>query len=238
MSIADKLDQLTHTFQKDRDFCENLFASRNVEVGAELLVSHQWANRAFVICQKLLCAHAPDRFGERRGEKSALWTFVLSESMHRDMRLVSYRALRGLFSVSATILRRALEDTGVLTHLWSDPTKLDSFEDPGRKQYVLAFRCEVDWRNNKALKKLGLSKRFAAMAAGKSATLLYKQLSEFHVHGGTPTQIRQLDLNLEPNACAFAFRIDANDEIIGEGLRFLRQGHQLLCCELVSLCLN
>ena len=241
MTVADRLDELTHTFEKDRAYCESLFASQNAEAAAELLVSHQWANSAFVICQKLLCGQAASHFGQDghdKGERGALWALVLSESMHRDMRLVAYLAFRGLVWESAVLLRRAFEHAGVLMHLWRDPRKLDAFEDPRGKQYTAAFRREADHRIAELPKEEGSSKRFAAMTAGQSATVLYDRLSEFLVHGRTPTRIAFMSLDPGPASCTFAFRGDPRDTRVGQELELLRQGHQLLCCEIVCLCLN
>jgi hypothetical protein len=156
--------------------------------------------------------------------------------MHRDMRLVSYFVFRVLLSESATVLRRAFEHGGVLTHLWKEPSKLDVFEDP--KQHAPAFRCEVDKSIAKMLNSMGTAKRFSAMAMGQGATSLYKIFSNFYVHGGTQDGIKSLNLGPDPHTCTFAYRSDPSNENVMKELDLLRQGHQLLCCELVSLCLT
>ncbi len=44
MGYAENLEKLTGTFSKDKEFCERLFASDNVEAAARLIVLYQWSN--------------------------------------------------------------------------------------------------------------------------------------------------------------------------------------------------
>lgn len=238
MQMSDRLDELTRTFEIDKAFAQALLTSSHREQVAELLLSHAWANKAFPICHKALSRAASRRFGPERGEKAADWTFILTESLHRDMRLVPYLALRGLLSDAGVALRRAFEHVGVVTHIWRDQSKLEALEDPDSDEYCTAFRREPNPVAAKALKLAGVAKRFSAMGAGSAATKLYERLSAFHVHGGTSRHLIGQELRPTAFTCSFYSRPVPDTDYVGQQLGILTDGHKLLSAEMMNLCVE
>jgi hypothetical protein len=234
--VADRLDQLTNTFQLDRAFCDALFESPYRTQAAELILSHLWANNAFLICHKALARAAPARFGPGRDDKAAVWTLILIESLQWDLRLVPYLVVRGLPSEAAVALRRAMEHTGVLAHIWRDTAKVDALDDPASADYSNAFRRQRDAMFARFLKDAGLAKRFSAMRAAVAATALYDQLSTFHVHGGTRYRLLARDLSPNELTCSFCNRPVPSSGHLGQQLAVLTDGHKLMCGELMGLC--
>jgi hypothetical protein len=108
-------------------------------------------------------------FSGTRQERAALWNLIFLDGINCDLRLVPYLVLRGLASEASTALRRAFEHTGVLSHIWTDPSKVDALDDQDSQEYQRAFRREVDERKAKTLKTAGTSKRFATMKLGRVA---------------------------------------------------------------------
>ena len=145
LRVSEEIDKLTQTFSTDQAYCDALFNWQNASTVAELLLLHMWANTALPLCYESLSASVPKRF-RARSEKATLWNSILLDGVDRDLRLVPYLVLRGVASEASTALRRAFEHTGVLTHVWADPEKVDALEDTDSKDYDQAFRREIDAR--------------------------------------------------------------------------------------------
>ena len=140
-SSSEKLDELTHTFSADRLFYDALLTSRNAEKVAEVLVFNEWASKYMAYCQQGLLQQVPTRFGATRLTSGELWTAILMAGLTKDINLVPYLVLRGLVSEAGAVLRRGLETTGVLTHIWCDPTKVQALHtEPTTREYGEAFR--------------------------------------------------------------------------------------------------
>jgi len=239
MYISEKLDVMTDTFTADRRFCDALFSSKNAEQAAELLVSHLWANNAFVYCLKSIChKQSIARFDAAQRDKASTWTIALLEHLLRDMGLVVYLTIRGLPSEAGMALRRAFEHIGVLTHIWRDPAKLEVFDDSESPAYKEAFKYEPDPNLQKLLKAKGVAKRFDAMFISGVATKIYGILSGFSVHGGTIKRLAETGIDETTFACRLYKRPEVDDEKLGHQISILTQGHLLLCAELMRLCVE
>ena len=238
MSFSKGIDNLTHTFQLDQTFCDALFSSPHVEQISELLLSHLWANSAIPMCHKILSTATAKHFGEAQREKAVLWTWILMESLNRDMKIVPYLSIRGLLLEAGGALRRAYEHVGVLTHIWRDESKIESLDDPSGDQYCTSFRREPNSQKAKGLKEAGVSKRFASMQTGYGATILYDKLSTFDVHGGTGHRLLGQNFDLSEFTCSFCSRPMPNSDFVGQKLEILTEGHKLLCVEIISLCID
>ncbi len=82
---------------------------------------------------------------------------------------------RGVFAEAGVAIRRSLEGLGVLTHFWSDPTKVNALSDPESSIFKDTFIREADRTKATTLKKLSVSKRFAAYDMfARPATDLYR----------------------------------------------------------------
>ena len=143
---------------------------------------------------------------------------------------------RGLPSEAGVALRRAFEQTGVLTHIWRDPPKLDAL-DVDSPDYNRTFRREFDRQAEKELKAARISKRFSAMIFGPSAKKIYDYLSTHAVHGGTGRRLSTWTGEVTTNTCSFGSRPEPDSKDLQAQLDVLALGHQALCTEFNSLCL-
>ena len=77
-----------------------------------------------------------------------------------------------------------------------------------------AFVAEPDKKKFDDLKSQGIQKRFAACTAGKPMSDLYRILSAYSVHGGSPNQL--ITAQLEPTrvSCMLANRPDPSELVI------------------------
>lgn len=232
---SDAVDSLTQTFSMDRAYCDALLNSGNADIVAELLISHQWANSALPLCYSALEAAVAKLFGPR-AENARLWNLILLDGINRDLRLVPYLVLRGVASEASAALRRALEHTGVLTHIWVDPPKVGALQDTDSKDYEQAFRRERDPRKAEALKQSKTCKRFAPMKLGPVATLLWGALSATDIHGGTSARFFLYAAEPSDLVCSFTMRSDPTAKGIRRQIRFLMDGHTTTCLEVMNLC--
>jgi phage-related protein len=227
---------MTQTFACDQTYCDELFNSKHAAVVAELLLYNLWLNHAGPSFQRALAKSTEKRFRTKeRAELGAGYTLLLSEGMKRDMSLVPYLVIRGLASEAGMALRRAFEHTGVLTHIWKNPDKVETLRDVSSRDYCEAFKREFDPNAHKKLKALGLTKRFEAMLQGKAATKFYDALSGFDVHGGTAREIEAWTANAKRITCGFCARPELGSEILDHRLEILSSGHKVLCLELLNL---
>jgi hypothetical protein len=191
--------------------------------------------QAMPICHQGLSAVVPERFGIRQ-ERAAVWNSILLDGINRDLRLVPYLVLRGLASEASAPLRRAFEHAGVLSHIWTDPGKVDALNDTDSEEYKRAFRCEVDKRKAKALKASKTSKRSSTMKLGSVATLINDALSKFDVHGGTGHRFFSYTTEVTPFTCSFSVRPVPTSERMVQQIRLLTDGHKAVCGEMIALC--
>ena len=233
--VSDALDSLTQTFSMDRAHCDALLNSGNADIVAELLISHQWANSALPLCCNGLAAAVAKRFGPR-AERAGFWNLIFLDGVSRDLRLVPYLVLRGVASEASAALRRALEHTGVLTHIWADPHKVDALQDTDSKDYEQAFRWEKDKRKQEALSQSKTCKRFAAMKLGALATQFYETLSATGIHGGTAARFFSYAAEPSSFTCSFTMRSAPAAEGIRGKISFLVNGHRTTCAEVMNLC--
>ncbi|MEK6287634.1 MAG: hypothetical protein AABO57_18105 [Acidobacteriota bacterium] len=212
---------MTGTFSADRLFCDRLFASANAHKGAEILVYYHWANEYLPHCQQALFEQIPIRFGRARQEMAELWTGILMVALWKDINLIPYLALRGVLSEAGTVLRRGLESTGVLAHIWRDPAKVEALaKGPKSKEYRRAF---------------GFGNRFEAFETNKAASLLYDILSSFDVHGGTGSQLTSSSLTPTEFSCLFINRRDPEAQEVSGQLEVLSKGYEMICLEVALI---
>ena len=135
-------------------------------------------------------------------------------------------------------LRRTLEHIGVLTHIWARPETVDALRDTDSKEYIEAFRREVDSQKAKVLRDSKTTKRFAAMRMGSVATIIYETLSATDVHGGTSARFVLYASQPTDLMCSFTMRPDPNSEQTIKHIRFLVDGHRTICFEVMNLCVQ
>jgi hypothetical protein len=234
VGASEKLDRLTRTFSADQLFCDSLIASEGAESVGELLIYHRFAAAYLPHVQASLLQQVPVHFQPVDRSIAELWTALLIGGILKDISLISYFVIRGLISESGSILRRALEHAGVLTHFWSDPAKARALEDPDSDLFRDTFHRERCRQTAEDLKKRGVLKRFAQFSAcAQPASLLYKLASEYDVHGGTPRQLVRTSLIPTRFSCAFHNR---TEEDLSSEVALLGGGCQILCFESLNLC--
>jgi hypothetical protein len=224
MTFSENLEELTGTFSADRAFCDHLFSSENAENAARILVFYKWARLFLPHFQEGLLNIAPKHFPPTDIKTAEFWTATLTAGILKDIYLIPYLVVRGVLSEAGSVLRRTLEHTGVLTHFWYDPTKAAALQcNPDSRDFKEAFERERDKITQDALKAKGIKKRFASFSStgGVAATLLYKILSQYDVHGGTPANLLSASLGPTKLSCGFVNRAVEDEsrqiEVIGNG---------------------
>ena len=227
------LDQLTATFRSDQRYCDALLNSPNSLLIGRILVYYKWARRYLPHIQQGLVKIAAKRFSKQQAPNAEAWTVFLLSGILKDICLVPYLTLRGVFSEAGIVIRRNLENLGVLTHFWSDPSKAEYLEDSDSANFAIAFVRETDQKTAKELKQKEVRKRFAALHSfPKPASDLYKLLSGSDVHGGTPLNVVLALADENSVSCGFIDRRDPGDE---KTLSLLHTGTEILCVETASL---
>jgi hypothetical protein len=232
--VTDELDRLTGTFSADRRFCDAL-ASTHGDGLARLLVYRRWAAAFATTLQEDLHSAVKIHFPESTLHDAGFWTVTLTAAIHRDIALVPYLFMRGVGSDAGLVVRRSLEHAGVLTHLWAAPEKANFLKDSESGAFKNAFVSESDARRAAELKAAGVQKRFEHCYLAAAASQLYRLLSAYTIHGGSPAQLANSVYEPTGFTCMFLLRPDPSDEHVAQTLRILGNATELLCVELCSL---
>lgn len=232
-SRSDGLDRLTHTFKADQDFCESLAATQPFQVG-RLLVYRRWAQLYLPDIQTELVAMVGSHFPSRFSRDAEFWTLSLTGGAFKDLGLVPYLVVRGVIWDAGFAVRRSLENMGVLAHLWQEPSKGEYLSDPDTRAFADAFVAEPDRKKADALKSRGIQKRFSASGMPNGMSDLYRLLSAYSVHGGSPKQLVNTQINPTRVSCMFLNRPDPLEETLS-GLEVLANGCEAICIELSTL---
>jgi hypothetical protein len=128
-----------------------------------------------------------------------------------------------------------LPSMGVLSHLWKDPSKAEHLSDPDTRAFANAFVAEPDRKQAGALKSKGIQKRFSASGMPNAMSDLYRLLSAYSVHGGSPKQLVNTQIN--PTRVSFMFlnRPDPLEETLTRDVEVLANGCEVICIELSTL---
>lgn len=228
---AEGLDVLTHTFVRDREFCDALTTDDLWELG-RLLVLVRWAHKYAPEIQTELHGMALKRFTNEHAKESQLWTITLVGGIVRDISLVAYLAVRGLISEAGLALRRSLESAGVLAHLWNDAAKAVYLSAPESGAFKNAFTREPDRAKSAHLKANSTLKRFEVCYLGEAISRLYQLLSKYTVHGGSPDHLVGAEIIPTRFSCMFMNRPDPLQKALSSELRLLRNGCEMLCSEI------
>ena len=230
---SDALDELTATFVSDRKYCDALLSSPHSMLVGRILIYYKWARLYLPHIQDGLIEIARKRFPERHANDAEAWTALLVGGMLKDICLVPYLILRGVFSEAGFVIRRSLEYLGVLTHFWRDPSKAKYLEDSESREFYDVFIRERDARVAQELKDAGTRKRFAALWIFRQpASEVYKLFSTIDVHGGTPLNVILSLRDNRSDSCGFIDRSDPNDQ---NALSLLHSGIEMLCVEISTL---
>lgn len=158
-------------------------------------------------------------------EMAELWTGILTVALRRDINLVPYLALRGLLSEAGAVLRRGLKSTGVLTHIWRDPVKVEALDKGSdSREYRRAFRFDS-----------GVGTRFEAFGTSKAASKLYAVFSSFDVHGGSGDQLSRSSITPTEFSCSFINRREPHSEEVRGQFDLLNRGCEMVCLEVLAI---
>lgn len=227
------LDEKTHTFRSDMLYCNRLLESSSSLLVARILVYYIWARNFLPHVQTGLTAIAKKRFPESCRKDAITWTALLSSGVLKDICLTPYLVVRGLFSEAGSVIRRSLEHVGVLTHFWAEPGKAAFLSDPDSTQFNDSFVREGNPQRAKELKDKKIRKRFAAFSVmGTPASDMYKILSSYDVHGGTPLNVVRSLAEENSVSCGFIDRKDPNDQ---STLIMLHSGIEIILVEILEL---
>ena len=233
MRAADGVDAVLRTFSRDRYFCDAVAASHAIEVG-RLIVYGKWVHNYLTPIQEELHHMAARHFPAQYAKEAGFWTLTNTAGIGRDLLLVPYLVLRGAVSEAGFSLRRSFENAGVLAHLWNEPSNsafLGSQDDQGFRR---AFIWEPNDHRRAALKAAGIQKRFERCAMPQPLTSLYSILSEFTIHGGSPSQLTGAELIPTEFSCALLNRPDPAKDL-SRVLMLLGNACEMLCVEIVTI---
>ena len=155
---------------------------------AKILFYYKWARHYVPHIQTGLVSIAEKHFPESGRENRKAYTAFLTGGVLKDICLIPYLVVRGVFSETGFVIRRSLEHLGVLTHFWADPSKAEYLNDEDSPEFQNAFIREVDKSKAAALKVRGVRKRFAAYSEfAKPASDLYRIFSAADSSRRNPT---------------------------------------------------
>jgi hypothetical protein len=228
------LDRLTHTFKADQDFCDALAATQPSEV-ARLLVYRRWAQLYLPDIQSEMVAMVGSHFPSKFSKDAEFWTLSLIGGAFKDLGLVPYLAVRGVIWDAGFAVRRSLENVGLLAHLWQDPSKSQFLSDPDARAFANAFVAEPDRKQADALKGKRIQKRFSANSMPNALSDLYRLLSAYSIHGGSPKQLVNTQIDPTRVSCMLLNRPDPVEKALNRELDVLANGCEVICIELSTL---
>jgi|SRR5579862_4523012 len=233
--IAETVDNLTHTFARDREFCAAVLAAHPLPVG-RLLVYERWAQNYMKPILGELLGIAEKHFPEANREAATTWTAALVSGIYWDLGLVPYLVLRGLIWEAGPAARRSLEHVGALAAFWQDVTKVQHLSDHESRSFKDAFLSERNPAIAAQLKMQKIQKRFAACSTPTAMSELYGLLSKYTVHGGSLNHTaRMLHDQRSRAGCMFTVRPDASSEEVGRAITIIGNAAELFCIELAHL---
>jgi hypothetical protein len=234
LSRAAGLDSLSHTFIKDREFCEAL-AKAQPKNTARLLAYLRWSKSYMPEIQLGLHDLVDQHFPRQYAHEARLWTMSLTEGVTRDVGLVPYLAIRGLIWEAGVATRRGLENVGLLAHLWREPSKARYLNDADGKDFRNAFVNEVDKVAANQLQARRVQKRFAASSMSEQLSQLYRVVSTYSVHGASPNQLVTSQLAPTRLSCMFVHRPDPTTRPLGRDLELFGNACEMLCSEVAFI---
>lgn len=195
----DKLEAATGTLEKERKFFESLMATEPVAKVVNriihLVTFFQGAER---FIPPYLEKNAVRLFQPDSMQVAATLYGLLSDIV-RSGRLAGYLCIKGIPEQALATIRSAVEQIGVYTHVWHDPSKYRFVPDSDSEEYRSAFRSSDDKALNISLKASKVRFRFMHCATGKALSTCYALLSSYVVHGTRRTvgNDRQSELSCE-----------------------------------------
>jgi hypothetical protein len=229
----DPKEALRHSFSMDREYCSFLLKSPASDVALRLLFLSNQASFIISFVQKGLQEAVERRFSREDREAAAFYTQALTIGMWQDARLIGYFVLRGLTMECFAAIRRALEDLGVLAHIWHAPEKVrvlgnDGDADPYRDAFVSRKASAGHGRADRAVRP-----RFACLQGGREISRLYALFSEFGVHGGSAKRV--LDYPGEDARLSCPFVTRSIDVELPPRLELFSSAILVVCQELAVL---
>ena len=148
-SPYEKLEIATGTLEKERKFFEALFAADSVALVVNRiihLVTFFQGAESFIL--PYLESHTTRLFPTQSMEVAATLYRLLCD-ITRSARLAGYLCVKGIPEQALAVLRGAVEQIGVYTHVWRDPGKYrfvpdsDKLHKTGNHLQSLPFRDQM-----------------------------------------------------------------------------------------------
>jgi hypothetical protein len=182
-SPYEKLEAVTGTLEKERKFFEALMAADPVAIVVNriihLVTFFQGAEK---FIPPYLEGNATRLFPNDSLQVAAI-LFGLLMDITRSARLAGYLCVKGIPEQALAVLRGAIEQTGVYTHVWHEPRKHLFVPDSDSDDYTRAFRSPDDKKLRAELKAKDVKFRFMHCNAAKQISTMYSLLSSYFVHG-------------------------------------------------------
>jgi len=231
---AERLDQLSLTFTKDKEFCEAL-AMTNPWLVGRLFVYLKWLQNYMNAIQEGLGNLVGLHFQADCQREAEIWTTALTAGIYRDISLIIYLVVRGLVWEAGNAVRRSLENIGVLAHIWNDPSTAIYLSDPDSIGFKNTFINEVDRNKSADLRKKRIQKRFSRCVFGKHSSNLYRLLSKYAIHGGSIGHVSKIELEPTQSSCMLVNRPDPYQKNLTRDIGIMMESCELLCVEVAFI---
>ena len=199
----------------------------------KLFVLYRWSLKHFLVCQEALLNAVSAHFPAPNAKAAEFWSATLSAQIARDVGLIPLLVIEGLHQEAGSPTRRCLENIGVLTQLWADPSKAAFLDNPQGKSFKEAFIYEPDQERRRQQTAKRTAKRFSAFqsSAGEMATELYRLVSNYDIHGGQPEGLVKTPIEPSPSSCSFVNRHDPSDAMTIQSIDLVSKGVQMTLIE-------
>jgi hypothetical protein len=178
----ERLESATRTLAKERRFFHALLDDRPVALVVNRIIHLSTFFKGAERSIPLYLEHQAHRlFPDDSLQVAAILAHLLQD-VTRTARLAAYLCVKGIPDQALAALRGALEQLGVYTHVWHDPSKYRYVPDSDSDEYADAFRHPPK-ALAKELNARDVKFRFMHCHGGKAVSHMYSVLSGMFVHG-------------------------------------------------------
>jgi hypothetical protein len=182
-SPYEKLEAAMKTLEKECRFFEALIAADPVATVVNRVVHLvTFFQQAQKFIPPYLVKNAAMLFPNESFQVAAILYSLLTD-ITRSARLAGYMCVKGIPEQALSVLRGAIEQTGVYAHVWHEPQKYCFVPASDSKEYARAFRFTDDETLKADLKTKRVKFRFMYCTGASAISTAYDLLSTYFVHG-------------------------------------------------------
>jgi hypothetical protein len=223
----DKLEEATRSLEKEREFFAALMNVRPVAIVVNRIIHlTTFFNSAAPALTLYFERQSPRLFPTASMDVAAVLAIVMNDIV-RSIRLATYLCVKGIPDQALVVLRSAIEQIGVYTHVWHEPDKHRFVPDSESDDFSRAFRSARDKALAASLKARNVRYRFMHCKSAKPLSALYSLLSAYFVHGQAQA------IEPMPNLCC-EFVDRAEPKALGQQYEMVQAVMSLIYMELIG----